>query len=42
MRVEVSLVVEHGYQSGGSNTLRSQNSPNTAKGINVFVKARSQ
>ena len=39
MTVEVSLVVEHGYQSGGSNTLRSQNSPNTAKGVNVFVKA---
>lgn len=38
MTVELSLVVEHGYQSGGSGLLRSQNSPNTAKGINVFVK----
>jgi hypothetical protein len=39
MTVEVSLVVQHGYQSGGTGVLRSQNSPNTAKGINVFVKA---
>ena len=38
MTVELSLVVEHGYQSGGTGLLRSQNSPNTAKGINVFVK----
>jgi hypothetical protein len=38
MTVEVSLVVEHGYQSGGTGVLRSQNSPNTSKGINVFVK----
>ena len=40
MTVEVMLVVEHGYQSGGTGVLRSQNSPNTSKGINVFVKAR--
>jgi hypothetical protein len=40
MTVEVNLVVEHGYQSGGTGVLRSQNSPNTAKGINVFVKTR--
>ena len=38
MTVEVMLVVEHGYQSGGTGVLRSQNSPNTSKGINVFVK----
>ena len=38
MTVEVSLVVEHGYQSGGTGLVRSQNSPNTSKGINVFVK----
>ena len=38
MTVELSLVVEHGYQSGGTGLVRSQNSPNTAKGINVFVK----
>jgi len=38
MTVELSLVVEHGYQSGGTGLVRSQNSPNTSKGINVFVK----
>lgn len=38
MTVEVMLVVEHGYQSGGTGVLRSQNSPNTSKGVNVFVK----
>ena len=38
MTVELTLVVEHGYQSGGSGLVRSQNSPNTSKGINVFVK----
>ena len=40
MTVEVMLIVEHGYQSGGTGILRPQNSPNTAKGVNVFVKAR--
>ena len=40
MTVEVMLVVEHGYQSGGTGVARPQNSPNTSKGINVFVKAR--
>ena len=40
MTVEVMLVVEHGYQSGGTGVVRPQNSPNTSKGINVFVKAR--
>lgn len=38
MTVEVMLVVEHGYQSGGTGVARPQNSPNTSKGINVFVK----
>jgi hypothetical protein len=38
MTVELSLVVEHGYQSGGTGLVRSQNSPNTSKGVNVFVK----
>ena len=38
MTVEIMLVVEHGYQSGGTGVLRSQNSPNTSKGVNVFVK----
>jgi hypothetical protein len=40
MTVEVMLVVEHGYQSGGTGVVRAQNSPNTSKGINVFIKAR--
>jgi hypothetical protein len=39
MTVELTLVVEHGYQSGGTGVLRSQNSPNSSRGINVFVKA---
>lgn len=38
MTVEVMLVVEHGYQSGGTGVVRPQNSPNTSKGINVFVR----
>lgn len=38
MTVEVNLVVEHGYQAGGTGVLRSQNSPNTSKGTNVFLK----
>src|SRR5688572_10994630 len=40
MTVEVMLVVEHGYQSGGTGVLRSQNSPNTSKGVNVSVRQR--
>ena len=40
MTVELTLVVEHGYQSGGTGVC-SQNSPNSSKGINVFVKALS-
>jgi hypothetical protein len=39
MTVIVMLVVEHGYQSGGTGVVRPQNSPNTSKGINVFVKS---
>ena len=39
MTVELMLVVEHGYQSGGTGVVRPQNSPNTSKGINVFVRA---
>ncbi|HKY20029.1 MAG TPA: hypothetical protein VJM31_02320 [Vicinamibacterales bacterium] len=38
MTVEVNLVVEHGYQSGGTGVVRPQNSPNSSKGINVFVR----
>jgi hypothetical protein len=38
MTVELTLVVEHGYQSGGTGLVRSQNSPNTSKGVNVFVR----
>jgi hypothetical protein len=38
MTVELTLVVEHGYQSGGTGLVRSQNSPNTSKGINIFLK----
>jgi hypothetical protein len=40
MTVELTLVVEHGYQSGGTGLVRAQNSPNTSKGINVFVKTQ--
>jgi hypothetical protein len=36
MTVEVTLVVQHGYQSGGTSAVQSRNSPNTATGINVF------
>jgi hypothetical protein len=39
MTVQVSLVVEHGYQTGGSSRFRSQNASNASKGTNVFVKA---
>jgi hypothetical protein len=39
MTVEVNVVVQHGYQTGGTSVVRSSNAPNTAKGINVFVKA---
>ena len=40
MSVDVTLVVEHGYQSGGSSVVASTYPPNWAKGKNVFVKAR--
>jgi hypothetical protein len=36
MTVEVTLVVQHGYQSGGTSAVQSRNSPNTATGINIF------
>ena len=39
MTVEVNVVVQHGYQTGGTSVVRSSNAPNTSKGINVFVKA---
>jgi hypothetical protein len=39
MAVEVSVVVQHGYQSGGTNLVRSSNAPNTSIGKNVFLKA---
>src|SRR5918999_6164638 len=42
MTVEVMLVVEHGYQSGGTGVLRSQNSRNTSKGVNVFVRQQKR
>jgi len=38
MTVDVSVVVEHGYQTGGSSTLKSQNASNASRGTNVFVK----
>jgi hypothetical protein len=38
MTVEVNVVVQHGYQTGGTSLVRSSNAPNTSKGINVFVK----
>ena len=40
MTVDVTLVVEHGYQSGGSSVVASTYPPNWSKGKNVFVKAR--
>lgn len=40
MVVEVTLVVQHGYQTGGSGVVRSSNSPNSSTGKNVFLKAR--
>jgi hypothetical protein len=40
MTVEVTLVVQHGYQTGGAGAVQPQNSPNTSTGKNVFLKAR--
>ena len=40
MTVEVTLVVQHGYTTGGSSVVQSSNSPNTSTGKNVFLKAR--
>ena len=39
MAVEVTLVVQHGYTTGGSSVVQSSKSPNTSTGKNVFVKA---
>ena len=39
MIVAVTLVVQHGYQSGASN-LGAKNPPNMSTGTNVFLKAR--
>jgi hypothetical protein len=40
MSVEVTLVVQHGYTTGGSSVVQSSNAPNTSKGKNVFLRAR--
>jgi hypothetical protein len=40
MVVVVNLVVQHGYQTGGTGVVRSANAPNTSVGRNVFVKAQ--
>ena len=40
MTVDVNLVVQHGYQTGGTGVVRSSNSPNSSTGKNVFLKAR--
>ena len=40
MAVELTLVVQHGYQTGGASVVRSSNSPNSSTGKNVFLKAR--
>ena len=40
MTVQVTLVVQHGYQSFGSSAVQSKTAPNTATGTNVFVRAR--
>jgi hypothetical protein len=40
MTVEVTLVVQHGYQTGGTSVVQSHNSANTSTGTNVFVRAR--
>lgn len=40
MTVKVTLVVQHGYQSGGTVATKTPYAPNTASGTNIFVKAR--
>ena len=40
MVVVVNLVVQHGYQTGGTGVARSANAPNTSIGRNVYVKAK--
>ena len=39
MTVKMTLVVQHGYQSGVTTNLKSPYPPNTATGTNVFIKA---
>jgi hypothetical protein len=40
MTVTVTLVVQHGYDSGAGSGLGSRNSANTSTGTNVFIKSR--
>jgi hypothetical protein len=40
MTVTTTLVVQHGYTSGGGNPLESKNASNTSTGTNVFLRAR--
>ena len=40
MTVEITVVVQHGYQTGGSSVVKSPNAPNSSTGRNVFVKSR--
>jgi hypothetical protein len=40
MTVEVTLVVQHGYTTGGNSVVQSSYSPNSSTGKNVFLKAR--
>ena len=40
MTVEITVVVQHGYQTGGSSVVKSPNAPNSSTGKNVFVKSR--
>jgi hypothetical protein len=39
MTVKMTLVVQHGYQSGVTTNLRSPNAPNIATGTNIFIKS---
>ena len=40
MTVTITLVVQHGYDSGASSAPGSKNFPNTSTGTNVFVRVR--
>jgi hypothetical protein len=42
MTVKITLVVQHGYQSGVTTNLKSPNGPNIATGTNVYIKARAK